>query len=166
VSDARGTDLTAGVVVECDGEFLIIEEYVSGSAVLTQPGGHLEAGESPEGAAERETREESGCVVRACDLLGVYLWVNPRDGQQQLRIMFVADLLERPSGVELDDGIIRVHWMTHEQVRRNTARLRTPFVLRAIEDFRAGRRPDAAALERLAPLHRNLRDVIARASLV
>ncbi len=51
------TDLTVLAVVERNGKFLIVEERVAGRRVLTQPGGHIEAGESPEDAVVREVLE-------------------------------------------------------------------------------------------------------------
>ena len=87
------TDLTVSAVVEKDGRFLIIEENSSGSIVLNQPGGHIESGESPEQAAERETLEESGCIINVAELLGVYLWIHPQTRQNFLRVVYLANLL-------------------------------------------------------------------------
>ena len=89
------TDLTVSAIVEKDGQFLIVEERASGSIVLNQPGGHIEAGESPEQATERETLEESGCIVTVTSLLGVYLWIHPQTRQNFLRIAYVADLMSQ-----------------------------------------------------------------------
>ena len=89
------TDLTVGTLVEQDNRFLTIEERVSGAMVVTQPGGHIEAGETPEVAAARETLEESGCRVVVQELVGVYLWVHPDNYRQHLRIVFFAKLLEQ-----------------------------------------------------------------------
>lgn len=160
------TDLTVGALVEQDGAYLIIEEEVSGRRVLTQPGGHLEADETPEAAAERETYEESGCLVNAGELLGVYLWIHPQTRQQFLRIMYVAELQTRDSEAELDDGIVAVHWYDEDALRRQRPRLRTPTVLRAIEDYQRGRRPGDALLSGMLPLQHNVTAVLASASLV
>ena len=87
------TDLTVAAVVEHEGEFLLVEEYASRQRVLSQPGGHIEAGESPEQAVIRETLEESGCDVACGDLVGVYLWIHPQSRQQFLRIVYAAEFL-------------------------------------------------------------------------
>ena len=54
------TDLTVSAVIEDNGRYLLIEEYSTGDVVLNQPGGHIEAGESPEEAVIREAPEGTG----------------------------------------------------------------------------------------------------------
>ena len=160
------TDLTVGTLVEQDGSFLIIEEKVGGSLVLTQPGGHIESGEAPESTAIRETLEESACRVQANELLGVYLWIHPQTRQQFLRIMYTADLLGRDSDRPLDDGVVGVHWYSAAELRQRAARLRTPIVLRCVDDYAAGRRAGRDLLEGMLPLQRNVPSVLANAMLV
>ena len=77
------TDLTVSAVVERDGRFLIVEERSSGIVVMNHPGGHIEAGESPELAVVREAFEETGCEITAGSLVGVYLWIHPQTRQRQ-----------------------------------------------------------------------------------
>ncbi|HEX9852645.1 MAG TPA: NUDIX domain-containing protein, partial [Woeseiaceae bacterium] len=84
------TDLTVSAVVARNEKYLIVEERSSGVVVITQPGGHIEAGESPEDAVVRETMEESGCLISVSGLLGVYLWIHPQTRQQFLRIAYTA----------------------------------------------------------------------------
>ena len=99
------TDLTVAAVVVQDGKFLIVEERASGLDVITQPGGHIETGESPEEACTREVREETGCDIAINGLLGVYLWIHPQTRRQFLRIVYVGDLLLEDPTRKLDDGI-------------------------------------------------------------
>lgn len=160
------TDLTVGAVVERDGAFLTIEERVSGQLLLTQPGGHIEQGETPEATAVRETLEEAGCRIRARELLGVYLWIHPQTRQQFLRIMYVADLIEQLERPALDDGIVGVHWYDATDLDRRRRRLRTPVVLRAVHDYLHGKRADDDLLSGMQPLERNVMAVLASASLV
>ena len=134
--------------------------------VVTQPGGHIEGGESPEAAAERETLEESGCEVSVRELLGVYLWIHPQTRQQFLRIMYLADLMDTHPGRQLDQGIEAVHWYTPADLRRRARDLRTPIVLRCIDDFMAGRRHAQDSLSNMLPLQQNVPAVLASASLV
>src|SRR5699024_10987316 len=67
-------ELTVATVIERDGRFLLVEEYVGGRAVLNQPAGHVEPGETILQAAVRETREETAWSVTPQALLGVYYW--------------------------------------------------------------------------------------------
>ena len=160
------TDLTVSVVVENDGHFLIVEERASGVVVLTQPGGHIESGESPEQAAERETLEETGCHVSVTGFLGVYLWIHPQTRQNFLRIVYVAELLSRDVSHTLDDGIHAVHWYTQDELRNRKRHVRTPVVLRAIDDYLSGNRQPASLLEGMMPVQQNVHAVLANASLV
>lgn len=66
-ADAADTDRGVGVLVVQDGRFLCGTRLKGGS--VGGPGGHIEAGESPEDAAIRETREEFGITPK--DLLPV-----------------------------------------------------------------------------------------------
>lgn len=53
----------AAIVLLQDGMIALIERYKNGDHYFTFPGGHVEAGESPEKAAIRETKEELGLEV-------------------------------------------------------------------------------------------------------
>ena len=66
-ADATDTDCGVGVLVVQDGRFLCGTRLKGGS--VGGPGGHIEAGESPEDAAIRETREEFGITPK--DLMPV-----------------------------------------------------------------------------------------------
>lgn len=66
-ADAADTDYGVGVLVVQDGRFLCGTRLKGGS--VGGPGGHIEAGESPEDAAIRETREEFGITPK--DLMPV-----------------------------------------------------------------------------------------------
>jgi 8-oxo-dGTP pyrophosphatase MutT (NUDIX family) len=160
------TDLTVSAIVENDGQFLIVEERASGVIVLNQPSGHIEAGESPEQAAERETLEESGCIVSVTGLLGVYLWIHPQTRQNYLRIAYVAELLSQDIRRELDDAIHAVHWFTRSDLLNRKRSIRTPIVLRSIDDFLAGRREPATKLDSFMPVQQHVHEVLASADLV
>ena len=73
-----------------------------GERVLTQPGGHIEAGESPEQAVVREVLEETGCRVKCDDLVGVYLWIHPQTRQQFLRLVYAATYIACDESRPLD----------------------------------------------------------------
>lgn len=160
------TDLTVASVVEDQGRFLMIEERSSGVVVVNQPGGHIEAGESPEQATEREALEETGCIVSVRDLLGVYLWIHPQTRQNFLRIVYVADLLSHDPSRELDDGIYAVHWYTFDEMQRRRRELRTPMVLKSVEDYLAGRRQPCKLLADMMPVQKNVDRVLATACLI
>ena len=162
----QSTDLAVSAIIEHQGRFLIVEETASSRRVFSQPGGHIETGESPEAAVVRETLEETGCHVACQELVGVYLWVDPSSRRQYLRIIFVADYLSCDDTLALDDGIIARHWMTLEEVEDKRFVLRSPAVLRCLRDYVSGTRQPDSMLAEMTPLQRHVDRVLASASIV
>lgn len=160
------TDLTVAAVVETDGKYLIVEEYASGRRVLTQPGGHIEAGESPEAAVERETLEESGCYVSCEDLIGVYLWIHPQSRQRYLRLAYRASYVDLDESLTLDEGVVRRRWLTFDQLKSRRAMLRSPSVLQCVRDCVDGRRVTLDTTKNLLSLERNVDRIVAVARSV
>ena len=160
------TDLTVAAVVYRDGKYLVVEETAGGRVVLTQPGGHIESGDSPEVAVVREVREETGCVVACEDLIGVYLWIHPQTRQQFLRLVYVAEFQSCDESQALDTGIIARPWLSQDEIAANRQRLRSPVVQRCIQDFEAGRRESHTLISGMLPLAHNVERVLARADLV
>ncbi len=160
------TDLTVAAVVERDGRFLVIEERSSGRDVITQPGGHIEAGESPEAACVREVLEETGCDVTIDSLLGTYLWINPVTRQQFLRIVYTAEFLQQHTDRQLDDGIIAAHWLYKSEIEHRRHNFRTPAVMKCIDDFLSGQRLPQSILAGAMPIQKRVADVMATASLI
>ena len=160
------TDLTVAAVVEHEGRYLLVDEHAMGRRVLSQPGGHIEAGESPEQAVIRETLEETGCDIACGDLIGVYLWIHPQTRQQFLRIVYAASFLRCDETRKLDDGVIRRHWLTVGELESRRSMLRTPAVLRCLSDYVTGKRQSDALLTGMLPLQHNVDRVLATADLV
>lgn len=160
------TDLTVVAIVPRNGRYLIVEERASGVLVVTQPGGHIEANESPEEAVVRETLEETGCHVEVDSLLGVYLWIHPQTRQQFLRIVYVASLLSEDRTRPLDDGVHAVHWYSLDDLRRRRQSLRSPLVIRCVDDYLAGIRRPQELLAPMMPVQKNVDAMIASAWLV
>ena len=160
------TDLTVAAVVLNEGRYLFVEEVANRRNVLTQPGGHIEAGESPEQAVVREVLEETGCTVLCEDLIGVYLWIQPQTRQQFLRLVYLADFVSCDESARLDSGIIARRWLTLADVEKARTTLRSPVVLRCLMDFEAGKRQSDALITGMLPLEQNVAAVLAAADLV
>ena len=160
------TDLTVAAVIERDDKYLLVEEYAMGRRVVTQPGGHIEVDESPEAAVVREVREETGVSVECRDMIGVYLWIHPQTRQQFLRLVYAAEFLSHDESAPLDDGILGCRWMTFDDIEASRSILRTPAVLRCVEDYRSGRRASDALLTGMVPLQKNVHRILATADLV
>jgi len=160
------TDLTVSAVIEKGGRYLLVEELAMGRVVLNQPGGHIEAGESPEQAVIREVHEETGCVVACRELIGLYLWIHPQTRQQFVKIVYVGRYLDEDRGRKLDDGVIAKRWLNRADIEHRRRELRSPVVLRCIHDFESGRRQADGLLSGMLPLQHNVDAVLANADLV
>ncbi|MCC4604973.1 NUDIX hydrolase [Xanthomonas campestris] len=142
-------DVTVATVVVRDGRLLQVEERIGGRLLLNQPAGHLEPDESLRDAAVRETLEETGWDVRLTHFIGTYQWLAPT-GQCYLRFAFVADALTHHPERSLDTGVMRALWMTPEELRGASERLRSPLVWEVVADYLAGQRHPLALVRHLA----------------
>ena len=97
------------------------------------PGGMLELGETLRQGAEREALEETGLVVRAAELLGVFDRVVPDAGGNVLYHYVLIDFLcEKVSG-ELQAGAdaADARWFTPEEAAKLTLAEDTAGVIQA-----------------------------------
>lgn len=129
--------VTVATVVERDGQYLLVEERAAGKLVLNQPAGHLEAGESLQQAALRETLEETGWEIELTGLLGLSLHKAPTNGVTYQRTTFVAQPV-RQQHQDFDDGIERVLWLDYETMCAKATQMRSPLVIASVERARAG----------------------------
>jgi 8-oxo-dGTP pyrophosphatase MutT (NUDIX family) len=132
-------DITVAAIVERDDRFLVVEERIAGRDVFNQPAGHLERGETLLQAVVRETLEETAWTLAPLALLGAYLWQPPRASRPTLRFAFVGEVLDHDPSRALDHPVLAAHWMSRAELEAQAVRLRSPLVLRCIDDFRAGR---------------------------
>jgi ADP-ribose pyrophosphatase YjhB (NUDIX family) len=132
--------VTVAAIIERQGRFLMVEEHTNDGIRLNQPAGHLEAGESLLHAVVRETREETAQHFRPRHLVGVYRWQLPPGGITYLRFCFAGDGGGEIHGQALDSEILATHWLSREQVAARRAELRSPLVLRCIDDWCSGQR--------------------------
>jgi 8-oxo-dGTP pyrophosphatase MutT (NUDIX family) len=131
--------VTVAAIVESGGRFLLVEELVDGRIVLNQPAGHLDPGESLAAAAARETLEETGYAFAPSHLVGIYHWQN-ETGETFVRFAFCGTHTAPKGAVRLDDGIIAAHWLSRAQMLARENDLRSPMVIRGVDDYLAGAR--------------------------
>lgn len=106
------------VIIENARVLLVKRAHPPLEAQWSIPGGVLEVGEMVREAAIREAREETGLIVEAGDLLGVYDRVL-RNAEQRVQYHYVLiDFLCRPAGGELQaaDDATEVRWYTCEEL--------------------------------------------------
>ncbi len=84
--DVRGAVFQAG-------NLLLVRERLDGG--WTMPGGWVDVGDTPSGAVEREVHEESGFVVKARKIIGVYdaNRTGPLEIFHAFKIVFLCDII-------------------------------------------------------------------------
>ena len=136
--------VTVAAIIERDGRYLLVEEHTPEGLRLNNPAGHLDPGESPVDGCRRETLEETTHTFEPNGLVGIYLsrFQRPSTGEDitYVRFAFCGTLGDAIAGRSLDQGIVRIVWMTPDEVRASRDRHRSPLVLQCMEDHLAGRR--------------------------
>lgn len=139
-------NVTVAAMIESEGRFLLVEEQTPQGLRLNQPAGHLEAGESLLAAVRREAREESGYCFEPDSLLGIYRLESTVKGVTFLRFAYCGRAVAPIEPVTLDEEIVRVLWLSAEEVRASVARHRSTLVLRCVEDWLTGDRHPLALI--------------------
>lgn len=86
--------VSAGCCVEKDGKLLLVQRgFEPFKGAWHMPAGYVEVDELPALAAERETREESGLVVKAERLLGAYFYDDDPRGNGVV-ILYKVQILD------------------------------------------------------------------------
>ena len=132
--------VTVAAVIERDGRFLIVQEPKTQKVVFNQPAGHVEANETLIEAVVREVKEETAWDFTPEFLTGIYEWYNAINGKTYLRTTFTGTVTNHDPNQQLYDGILDAVWMTPEELQAQRDALRSPMVLRCIEDYLAGTR--------------------------
>lgn len=128
--------ITVAAIVQREGRFLIVEEIVDGRTVYNQPAGHLEANETVIDAVIRETLEESAWHFVPTSVVGIYFYTIPGSQITYQRICFAGECQRQEQNRSLDQDILRAIWLTREELESQPEKLRSPMVLRCIEDYR------------------------------
>ncbi len=89
-------------------------------------------------AVIRETREETAWAFAPQAISGIYLWQHPDKGERFLRVVFCGSCHDHDASQALDDGILRSLWLSRDELAGRHEHLRSPMVLRAIDDYLTG----------------------------
>ena len=131
---------TVAAIVEDHGKFLLVEEETDRGNRYNQPAGHLEDKESLLAAVVRETMEETAYTFHPEALLGIYHWKHEHNDSTYLRFAYIGRVSHHQPTQALDEGIVRSVWMTVEEMREQAMLMRSPQVLKCVEDYLAGKR--------------------------
>jgi 8-oxo-dGTP pyrophosphatase MutT (NUDIX family) len=121
-SRAQAREFSAGGVVVRGEEMVVIvptRRAADGSRVLALPKGHVDPGETPVQAAQREVREETGIVAEPVRELGETRYWYRRGGRTIGKE--VQFFLFRHTGGDIsehDDEVEEVRWMAIEDAER------------------------------------------------
>ena len=157
----KNLHLTVAAIIEDQGRFLFVEEHSGGKLVINQPAGHVEAGETLPYAVSRETLEETAWRFTPESLVGIYLWQHPLNDEYFLRAAFTGSHYALDPALALDTGIERTLWLTPAELQKRHQQLRSPMVMRGIEDYLAGSRYDLNMLK-----HINNEELIVKAAKI
>lgn len=116
----------------------MVEEKQGNGTVINQPAGHLEDGESLQAAVIRETLEETAWHFQPEAITGIYRWVHPESQSTFIRVSYTGSVSQHDPDQPLDDGILNAQWLSREALVEQP--LRSPMVLRCIDDYFAGHR--------------------------
>ena len=144
-------EITVASVIEKDGRFLMVEEETEYGVTLNQPAGHLEADESLQDAAVRETLEETAYRMVPDGLVGVYLLQYTLEKGEKvsfLRFAFSGKAVSK-SDRPLDTDILRAIWMTYDEILASRHRHRSQLVLQSVEDYLKGQKTPLSLLSTL-----------------
>jgi len=141
-------NVTVAAIASCTDSgltrYLLVEEETPEGLKLNNPAGHLERGESPLQAVQREALEETACVFQPDYLVGVYLarFVRPQSAEDvtYLRFAYGGTVSEADPTRTLDAPVRRTLWLTLDELRACQERHRSALVLQCIEDHAAGQR--------------------------
>lgn len=144
-------DITVAAICCRDDKFLLVEERSKSTQelVFNQPAGHIEPNESIVDAVVRETLEETCRHFTPESLIGIYR-LEADNGKTYIRITFAGSISEIDENYSLDPDILRTHWLSADDVRRNPA-LRSPLVIHCIDDYLSGQRYPLDLLRELSP---------------
>src|SRR3712207_6341677 len=140
-SSGTSTEVSAGGVVVRGGDVVVIvptRRAASGQKVLALPKGHVDPGETPAQAAQREVREEAGVETELVGELGEVRYWYQRNGRKIAKLVTFF-LFEYRSGdvADHDNEVEEARWIPLEQAERELTYKGEREMIRRALGFRA-----------------------------
>ncbi|MDP3245247.1 MAG: NUDIX domain-containing protein [bacterium] len=138
-----------GGILERDGKILLVREAQEkgpDAGKWNHPAGWIEVGENPIEAVKREVLEESGFTFAPKYILGIYSLVR-KDIEKEtgfvhhpIKIIFVGDISEFPSGV-LEDDVTEARWFPPNEIYdMDNKTLRDLDIKQMVKDYFVGKK--------------------------
>ena len=130
--------VTVAAVIEKNKRFLLVEEATSNGLTFNQPAGHLEESEDLLTAIKREVAEETAWQFEPEYIITIQLWRRNPEAPSFLRVCFAGQCHSHSPEQPLDTGIINTHWLSRNEIVAQQNRLRSPLVLKTIDQYLNG----------------------------
>ncbi len=128
-----------GIVLTQSEKYVLIQEVRHEKAgFFNLPAGTLEVDEDFLQCIQRETKEETGADVEVEGFLGIYQTVIA-SGSNVVFLVFAGKVTEHALFHSDEHTVIAAHSYDEICALNKEGKLRSPIVLKAIEDHRAGR---------------------------
>lgn len=121
-------NVVAGVVIEKDGKYLLVQEKSPKSYSLWNfPAGRVEIGDSLETTAIKEAKEETGYDVELLGEIGVFHERAEAPPKHAFAAKIIGGELKYP-----EDEIMDAQWFSLDEIQSMKDKLRNPWVMEAI----------------------------------
>lgn len=105
------------VMVTHQNKLLLMRRANShGAGTWAMPGGHIDYGETPEAAAVREVREETGVTIADCAFRGISNDIFEAEHKHYITLWFVARYVAGEPRLNAPDEMSDVGWFDWEQL--------------------------------------------------
>ncbi len=116
-SDGREMHYSAGIIVECNGRYLLLDR-ISPPPGFACPAGHIDEGEDPREACLRELREETGIVSSDIEFIceEEIPWNYCKSAEAHYWYLYKASV-ESESVVLEKEGAKSIGWYSAEEMK-------------------------------------------------
>lgn len=123
------TPVAAGAVIKQNNKYLLVQESMpSQYGLWNWPAGKVDVGETIEEAAIREGKEETGYDVELIRELGIWQDNTKHAAAHAFEAKIIGGELNFPK-----DELLDVKWFTKEEIYSMKDKLRTSWIIGAIE---------------------------------
>ena len=122
------TRVVAGVVIEKDGKYLLVQEKAKCYGKWNLPAGRVEKGDSFEKTAIKEAKEETGFDVELTAKIGIFQEKPENAVKHAYQAKIIGGELTVPK-----DELLDARWFTIDEIEKMKDQLREKWVIDAIK---------------------------------